>query len=481
MTDSLFDADWLAQLASYHTLLVGFSGGLDSTVLLHRLASEPALANKLSVVHIHHGLSPNADAWLQHCQTICASLSLPLTTRHIEFEQHANIEENARQARYEVFASLLSNNSGLLLAHHADDQAETVLLQLLRGTGVDGLAAMPAVKPLGCGDLLRPFLQHSRASLEAYACLHQLSWIDDESNQDSISFSRNYLRHQVMPLLRARWPGAVKNLARTATHCQQAKNNLHALADLDCAELAGNTLSLSALAPILSSPRRRGSIPDAVSEPQSGWIPALAGTTAKSSDETMIQTSTLNTCDSPRIANVLRVWLGNNQIKLPSTHTFNRIITEVILACEDAVPCVEWDGICVRRYQDTLYLLTTEVVSHPISMEWLQFPDPLQWGEAFLCATSVKKGLHVPAGSRVSVRVRQGGELFYWRGQTKALKKLLQEWHIPPWNRDRVPLIYVDDELAAVVGFAVSDRFYRTNVAYTYQIELNQELPCLNH
>ncbi len=466
MTDSLFDADWLTQLASYHTLWVGFSGGLDSTVLLHSLACQPALVSKLSAVHVHHGLSPNADAWLEHCQTVCASLSIPLIVRFVEFDQRSNIEEHARKARYEAFAALMGENDGLLLAHHADDQAETLLLQILRGAGVDGLAAMPVVKPLGFGELVRPFLHHSRASLEAYAGLHQLNWIDDESNQDS-AFSRNYLRNQVMPLLRARWPSVATSLARTATHCQQAKINLQALADLDCAELATDTLSMSAL----------------------------------------------KIRDHARLANVLRIWLSNNQVRLPSTPTFNRIINEVILASKDAMPCVEWDGISVRRYQDTLYILKNayhplwanigkelctdnpssalrapsphvwgegnkegssleETVSRAISMEWPQFPAPLLLGEGSLCATSVDKGLHVPAGSRVQVRFRAGGELFSWHGQTKTLKKLLQEWHVPPWQRDRVPLIYVDDELAAVVGFGVSDRFYEVNLSYTYHIEL---------
>ena len=428
MTDSLFDDNWLTQLASYHRLWVGYSGGLDSTVLLHCLARHPLLASKLSAIHIHHGLSSHADAWLYHCQAMCALFSIPMIVRHVKFEQGCNIEEHARKARYEAFVALMSENDGLVLAHHADDQAETLLLQLLRGAGVDGLAAMPAVKPLGFGELVRPFLHHSRDTLEAYADLHQLSWIDDDSNQDN-AFSRNYLRHQVMPLLRERWPGVVTNVARTATHCQQAKINLHALAELDCAELVSKSTTLSLAA--------------------------------------------LQTQDHARLANILRVWLTNNQVRQPSTQTFNRLIMEVIFANKDAVPYVEWDGVCVRRYQHTLYLLKTGGVSVPISRDWPEFPGPLKLEDRWLCATSVEQGLHVPTGSRVRVCFRQGGELFYWRGQTKTLKKLLQQWHVPPWLRDTVPLIYVNDELAAVAGFAVSDRFYGRALACTYQIEVH--------
>ena len=145
MINNLIDADWLNQLVSYHTLYVGFSGGLDSTVLLHNLARQPLLAGKLSAVHIHHGLSANADAWQAHCETCCSSLSIPLLAHQGAIEQRSNIEEQARTARYAVFSDLLDDNDMMLLAHHADDQAETLLLQLFRGAGIDGMAAMPAV------------------------------------------------------------------------------------------------------------------------------------------------------------------------------------------------------------------------------------------------------------------------------------------------------------------------------------------------
>ena len=430
VTNALLDDNWLTHLASYHHLFLGFSGGLDSTALLHLLAHIPEVASKLSAIHVHHGLSPHADSWLLHCQTTCASLSIPITVRVVEFEQRFNLEEHARKARYEAFLTLMGENDGLLLGHHADDQAETLLLQLIRGAGVDGLAAMPAMKPLGLGQVLRPLLKCSRAELEAYANLHELRWIDDESNQDR-AFSRNYLRHQVMPLLRDRWPGVVNNLARTALHCQDAKVNLRALAELDCPELmaSSDTLTISSLL-------------------------------------------TNKTPDHARLANVLRIWLINNNVRLPSTATFNRIIHEVIYAGIDAIPCVEWDGVRIRRYRDKLYVLKQESIVTRWTLEWLNFPAPIHINNQHLHATLSKTGLCVPLGSLIQVKFRQGGEHFLWHGQTKALKKLLQEWHVPPWQRDTIPLIYVEDELVAVVGFAVDDRFYKINQAHTYQIEL---------
>ncbi len=432
VTDSLLTDDWQRKLADYQILLVGFSGGLDSTVLLHRVASEPALASKLQAVHVHHGLSVNATDWQMHCQKFCDSLNLPLIVRHVTVDREANIEEGARIARYQAFSSLLEERSLLLLAHHCDDQAETLLLQLLRGAGIDGLASMPAVKTCAQGEIARPFLHHSRSTLEAYAHKHQLTWVDDESNQNS-AFSRNYLRHHIMPLLQAKWPGVVGNLVRSASHCQQAKSNLEALAKMDCAALAETRSTLE-----LSSP--------------------------------------LRTLDHSRLANILRLWLQDNDVRLPSVHNLNRLMDEVILAGEDRTPLVQWGGVTVRRYQQTLYLLKDDVRPCVARMEWLSFPHPLPLttdaGEQYLHAVADVQGLHVPVGSRVSVRFRQGGEQFYWRGQTKQLKKLWQQWRVPPWQRGLIPLLYIDNALAAVVGFAISDHFFSERPLNTFRVEL---------
>jgi tRNA(Ile)-lysidine synthase len=427
--DNLLDTRVLAQLSGFKTLWVGLSGGLDSCVLLHQLTRQSQLVPQLRAVHVHHGLNAQADAWAADCQSFCDSLSIPLVIRRVVVSSRANIEDEARRVRYGVFLALLSEDDGLLLAHHADDQAETVLLQLIRGAGIDGLAAMPIVKPLGRGQVIRPLLSCSRQTLETYACAHQLTWVHDDSNQDC-RFSRNYLRHQVMPLLRQRWPGVVGNLARSAQHCQQAKHNLHTLALLD--------------APLLTEPTL-----------------LLEG---------------LDTQNSARCANVLRNWLMSNHIRLPPTDTFHRLLNEVIAARIDAEPCVMWGDVCVRRYQQTLYLLPNKTRSSPNSVAWLTFPEPLSVfdGAGFLHALPAVDGLYVPEGSLVSVRFRRGGERFHWRGQTKTLKKLFSQWGVPPWQRDEVPLIYIANDLAAVVGFAMSDHHHRCESLYTYQIEYHR-------
>lgn len=431
MTKPLLSPQWIAQLGNYSRLLVGLSGGLDSTVLLHVLASEPAIGSKLVAVHVNHCISPFALEWQKHCADFCKNLGIELIAESVEFDRSANIEEGARNARYEVFTSLLQTNECLLLGHHLEDQAETVLLQLFRGAGVDGLAAMPESGFLGIGALARPFLSNSRQQIEAYAKVHQLCWITDESNKD-IHYSRNFLRHQIMPLLASRWPGVAGNIARTAGHCQQARLNLDELALQDYPELMLPSYSLFI-----------GSI---------------------------------ESFSFDRIANIIRVWLKKNQIRLPSSATFQRIIHEVVFAGEDATPLVSWDNIYIRRYQSHLYIEFSKEIRQSISTDWTDFPDPLCLKESgiTLFIQKADEGIRIPNDGTISIKFRQGGELFAWHGQTKQLKKLFQQWGIPPWRRDSIPLLYINDQLAAVAGYAVSDLFFTNNPSDAWRLLIQQ-------
>lgn len=429
VTDSLFSSEWIQTLSSYTTLWVGFSGGLDSTVLIQGLAKDPVLSLNVKAVHVHHGLSLHADAWQEHCQAFCKALSIPLVVQHVTLDGACNIEENARTARYQVFSSLLGEQDCLLLAHHRDDQAETLLLQLFRGAGIDGLSAMAVDRTLAKGRLFRPFLAHSRQTLKEYALRHHLTFVEDESNQNG-DFSRNYLRHQIMPLLQLKWPNVVNQLVQTAGHCQQAKENLDALAEMDCQTLSeqGNTLDLSLLQAI----------------------------------------------DHARLVNVLRAWIKNNRVRFPSFKILNRLIEEVVFASKDCDPVIQWGDVVVRRHRQTLYLLKHKASLKIASREWPTFPLPLELRDlgCHVHATPDAKGFKCPAGQRIEVRFREGGELFYWHGQHKPLKKLLQQWGVPSWQRDRIPLLYIDDELAVVVGFAIGDEYYSTEPSGSYRIDL---------
>ena len=427
MTKHLLSREWVSALVQYNNLFVGYSGGLDSTALLHALNAEPLLRSHIKAVHINHGISPNALVWQNHCEQFCKKQGILFIDKSVYFEHNANLEEQARIARYAAFSSLLSRNDCLLLGHHLDDQAETVFLQLFRGAGVDGLAAMQDKYSLGEGALLRPLLQQSRSDLEHYAKVHGLTWIDDESNWDA-RYSRNYLRHEIIPLITKRWPGVKKNLARTASHMGQAKRNLEDLAVLDCK-------------------------PVDLSEP-------------------ILNLEFLEGLSEERIANILRVWFKKNQRLVPSSLILQSIIREVLFASPDAMPLVSCDDIQVRRYQNMIYLTKGIIAASPTSFEWQHFPAPLHCHSHQLAviATKASEGLSIEIGSRISVAFRKGGERMMWHGQTKQLKKLLQEWGIPPWLRDQIPLLFINGELAAVVGYAVSDVFFTRNASQAWQL-----------
>ncbi len=442
MTDSLLTSAWGERLALYSTLYVGFSGGLDSTVLLHALASQPLLRQLIHAVHINHGLSPYALEWELHGAQVCHDLGVTFSAHRIELSSTSNLEESARIARYSVFHSLIKPADALLLAHHQDDQAETLLLNLMRGAGIDGMAAMLPAQPMTQGDLIRPLLTTSRAQIEAYARVHGLSWVEDESNQQE-HFSRNYIRHRIMPLLNEQWPAAAKSIARGAAHCQQAKKNLEALAEIDGVTRT-NQLAISAIKHL---PRER-------------------------------------------LLNVLRTWIQYNGYQRPSEKNLHRLIDELIVARQDSEPMVSFGEAVIRRYQDDLYCLpfhvNTDLPRHSgthsqhgqtvpqiKTLTWSNFPNPLDLGSQIgtLYTEQSTQGLCVPATSRIDVRFRTGGESFRWHGQTKSLKKLLQQWHVPPWERDRLPLIYVDETLAVIVGYAVSDDFYAMQKALTIRLQ----------
>ena len=430
MTKQLFNSRWVSRLEQFKKLIVGFSGGLDSTVLLHALYSQSSLRNKLLAVHINHGISPNALFWQSHCEAFCTQAVIPFISETIEFDRSANIEEGARNARYEVFNSLLKDKDCLLLGHHMDDQAETVLLQLFRGAGVDGLAAMMESGSFGSGVLARPLLTCSRKQLEQYAAYYELTWIEDESNQDE-HYSRNFIRQKIMPSLAAKWPGVVGNIARAAGHCQQARLNLDELAIMDCSQL---------LSP---SPR--------------------------------LCIESLKSLSVERLSNVLRVWLKINEIQLPAAATFERLIHEAVFAREDAMPLVSWDAVQIRRYKDSLYILPAQKMNLPACIEWADFPQPLSCGDTGSCllAQKAQEGIRISNDAKIHIQFRQGGEPFFWHGQTKQLKKLFQDWGIPPWLRQNIPLVYINGQLAAVIGYAVSDLFFTNNSSEAWSISMN--------
>lgn len=404
---------------------VAYSGGMDSHVLLHAMAAlRPALGVPVAAVHVNHGLQADAARWDTHCRAVCAALGLAYTSLEVDARaaRGDSPEAAARAARYRALADWLPAGHCLLTAQHRDDQAETLLLQLLRGAGVHGLAAMPAHGAFAAGTRLRPLLDVPRAALLDYAGREGLHWVSDPSNFDT-GYDRNYLRHQVLPVLTARWPATDASLARGAAHQAEAAALLDAVARQDLATATGGA-------------------------PGRLHLPAVTALSVA------------------RQRNVLRYWLRQQTGSTPSTAVLARILHDLPASRADAAPCVRWDRLELRRYRDTLYLLRQRPAPDPgVELCWsLAAPLELPGAGGTLYARHVTgAGVRRDALPLEGVRVgwRRGGERCVpaGRGQHHELKKLFQEHGVPPWQRTRIPLVYAAGRLAAVPGLWVCEPF----------------------
>lgn len=409
--DSVF-ADFLKQYSAEH-LYIAYSGGMDSSVLLHA-AAKVFPQKQIAAIHVHHGLQAQADAWVDHCRKICQHLRIQCQIHYanVSNETGESLEALARDARYQYFESLLNNNADCLLtAHHADDQAETFLLNALRGSGVAGLAAMPEVKALGKGRHLRPFLGVTRQQLLEYAKKHQLTWIEDPSNRDD-SFNRNYLRNQVIPLLQSRWPQMSTTLSRSATLCGDAAELSQQLAESDCQQSINDDPHKIAIEPLISlTPNRR--------------------------------------------LNVLRFWLQALVSKMPSKAVMEQL-DAMLFSNDDTNPEVKLGSRVIRRFQGYLhncdahlpslqshYLWPVEQALRIEGLGTYLVSDLGEWAESLCLENAV-----------LDVRFRQGGERIQLSGREHQhqVKKLLQEQFVPPWLRDRLPFIFYQNRLIAVLG-----------------------------
>ena len=390
---------------------VALSGGLDSTVLLHLLAQLRQIhaIPPISAVHVHHGLQAAADAWPAHCQALCDGLSVPLLVVRVQVQVGASLERAARDARYQVFVAATGAEEVLLTGQHRDDQAETLLFRLLRGAGVSGLAAMPRQRRLGAGHLCRPLLDVPRIELEAYAHEHGLSWIEDPSNTQT-DFSRNFLRHEVFPILTRRWPQAAASMARSAAHCAEAQVLLDELAQQDLHDAASATafswlgLPSLELAPIaaLSPARQRNALRH--------WLAAF--TSLPDTDH----------------------WVGWDALRDART---------------DAQPVWKLAGGELHRAGGRIWWLASDWLRQPVA--------PVSW-------SCPEQALALPGNGHVhfvgdipdgplQVSYRQGGEVMAQaqRGH-RDLKRLLNERGVPLFARGRLPLLYRNEQLLAVAN-----------------------------
>lgn len=404
------------QAATPTRYVLAFSGGMDSTVLAHALrfadTGVPIIA-----VHIDHGLHDKSGDWSTHCEEFAESLGIEYCCRRVLVPQDTGkgLEAAAREARYAALMQELGHGDWLLSAHHREDQAETLLINLVRGSGPAGIAGIGAMRRFGPAWLARPLLQISRDELRAYADKHDLQWVQDPSNSDQ-RFDRNFLRHEILPRFRSRWPDIATRIQRSAAHAGEAAGLLTELAELDLEALGGHPQRL----------------------PVDGLL-ALS---------------------SARLRNVLRHSIRKIGLSTPGRLQLERILEEVLPAREDAQPHVSWPGASVRRYRNGLYLLPEHLADVPPTTTISKASIALGAGLGILhFEPDVDPGLSprlVEQGLRLEVR--QGGEEFRPVGQahTRKLKKLLQEEGVVPWMRDRVPLVYAGEQLVAVGDLWIS-------------------------
>ena len=398
--------DILSEYPDAETCWIAYSGGLDSHVLLHVLASiQNKIKLKLIAVHINHGISNDADLWVKHCQRICEDLVIEFQAFSVDLSHKSDkgTEAFAREKRYEVLGNLISSHDLLLTAHHMDDQVETILLQLMRGSGPDGLVGMPQTREFSKGILLRPLLDYSREEIRDYALSESLSWVEDESNKSN-KYDRNFLRNRIIPELITRWPGALKTIQRAARHQAEARSLINEISRCDL---------------------------DVVCE----------------SIYTKVDISRFNNLSGIRKKNVLRAWIKKNKLDMPDAQIIEKIIAEVIHANTDRNPCVKWKGGEVRRYRGYLYIMKL-LPAHDVGLRKLwDLDESLKLTSGYLKAVSGKgSGIKKDMLSNdiVEIRYRQGGEQIRPSGrvETHELKKLFQAQGILPWLRDRIPLIY---------------------------------------
>jgi tRNA(Ile)-lysidine synthase len=430
LTDAV--AARLAPLLPKHSqILIGLSGGMDSVVLLHLLHTlAPRFEWQLSALHVHHGISPNADTWADFCTGLCTQHNIPLHIERVNIDplraEHG-IEAAARKLRHSSFAK--HNCHFVALAHHADDQVETLLLQLLRGAGIKGVAAMPLLKPASdhAHVTLRPLLDIPRSALLEYAHQHALQWVEDESNADD-SYPRNFLRHRLLPLLEQRFPSYRDTITRSAQHFAEAGELLDEMAQQDAQGLALDVA---------------------------------------------LDVTRLRALSHARAKNLLRYFLYAQKTSMPHAAQLDDLLRQLCYAREDAAVCVEFGDWQLRRYQNKVFVLRSMgQFDQNLVLPW-HGEDKLQWPALGMVVAFQRiqgQGISFTKLQRapVALRLRSGSESLrpHSKSATRSLKNLLQEHHVPPWQRERLPLLYCGDELVCVVGVAIRAE---------YQAQQNEE------
>ncbi|MGB1262768.1 MAG: tRNA lysidine(34) synthetase TilS [Cognaticolwellia sp.] len=432
-------------------IVIAYSGGVDSQVLLvvlAKLKQQGQLNNPIKVCHVNHGLSPNAKQWQAFAKQQAQHYALPFVSFELNLKKQAqhSLEALARDGRYQALTKASNEPAYIVTGHHLNDQAETFLLALKRGSGVKGLSAMSMSLNLGRHSLVRPLLAISRADIVAYANQQQLTWIEDESNQD-LAFDRNFLRQTVVPVLEKRWPSINKAITRSAEHCFEAQQLLEELAQQDLVDCQRSANKLSV--------------------------------------------SSLNKLSEARVKNLIRYFLSRHNVLMPTSQQLQQIFQQ-LNAEPDKSPAIQLANGCLRRFKDELYLTAIyqdiTLWQHSVDIDSIvdekplhvTLPDELGVLSFSTCSEQAKTqiqaqtqiknnwqaGIEKPSSDQV-VTIRFAHQnpkcLPEYRQHSRALKKVLQELAIPPWQRKRLPFLFYNDELVAVIGHFVCQDYLADN------------------
>ena len=416
--------DLRSELLSAPQVLVGFSGGLDSSVLLDML-SQTIPSDRITAIHINHGLSAKASQWQAHAELFCQSRGITCHSENVNVEHYGSgPEAAARQVRYDVFEKLLHQQGILLLGHHQDDQIETLLYRLMRSSGPLGLSGIPVTRSIGAGTLYRPILTWSKEELKTYALAKSIEWVEDKSNSCN-DYDRNFLRNRLIPILAERWPDYRKRLSGVSAISRDSTELCRDLASQDIMSLE--------------------------SRPERGGVSLLI--------------DSFNKLSRVRQKNVLRHWAETQHRHTPSRRIIDEIINSVVESRIDASPKVICGDSEYRRYDGRLYLLdsiklVSEPVENPLDLS-LRHRDAINLGGGMqLVAEPTRgEGLRMPENRAFRIANRQGGEHCHpvGRSRSNSLKKCLQEFGLEPWWRDRVPLILLDQQIVAVADLWVCE------------------------
>ena len=409
---SIFESSITCNLEkkSYDEFLIAYSGGCDSTALLY-FANQIAKKNKINIraIHVNHNLNKESKKWENHCKEFCKEINVELYIANVNIILKAgdSIEEKAREERYSSIYSQMGKKTLMMTAHHGDDQAETFLYQLFRGSGAKGLSSMPRIKKIKKGFHLRPFLAFNKKTLEDFLELRIISYIEDQSNNDT-DFSRNFIRKEIIPKIKKKWPSCASTISRSAQNISELYKLNEDLAMIDIQNFLINDIYKISIG--------------------------------------------VRTLDKYRCNNVIRYWISKNNYRMPSAEQLHSIYSNVLNAGDDKAPfflCSEYE---IRRHNDYIEIMQPLKKHDSSNIYKWKFPENLIISN--LCLNLSWSDLEEKFGRKIThdveVRFRKSGENLKLYNSKKSLKDYMREINMPPWKRERTPLIYIDKKLRVI-------------------------------